>query len=104
VLGHILVCFIAYTMWKTLSGWMKVSGLGDAPRPLMEELSKIQSGDVLLPTRCDDGLGGISPGPTLVVRCVTRPDEHQQVLLNRLGMEVPSQLGRFCLEQPSMTT
>jgi transposase len=34
VKGHILVCFIAYAMWKTLSGWMKSSGLGEAPRPL----------------------------------------------------------------------
>lgn len=93
VLGHILVCFIAYAMWKTLSGWMKASGLGEAPRPLVEELSNIQSGDVILPTRAADG----SAGPTLVVRCVTRPDEHQAVLLNRLGIDLPNQLTRFCL-------
>src|SRR5512145_749238 len=30
VQGHILVCFIAYAMWKTLSGWMHASGLGEA--------------------------------------------------------------------------
>lgn len=43
VQGHILVCFIAYAMWKTLGGWMNAGGLGDAPRPLVEELSTIKS-------------------------------------------------------------
>jgi transposase len=94
VQGHILVCFLAYAMWKTLGGWMQAGGLGEAPRPLVEELSTIKSGDVVLPTRTADN----TAGPTLVVRCVTRPDEHQAVLLQRLGMEVPNQLARFRLE------
>jgi hypothetical protein len=94
VQAHILVCFIAYAMWKTLGGWMKASGLGDAPRPLMQELSTIQSADVMLPTRQTDG----SDGATLVIRCVTRPDEHQEVLLNRLGIELPNHLKRFQME------
>jgi len=94
VKGHILVCFIAYAMWKTLSGWMKSSGLGEAPRPLLEELATIKSGDVLLPTRGAEGVAG----PTLVVRCVTRPDEHQTALLARLGLEMPNQIKRFRLE------
>ncbi len=96
VLGHILVCFVAYAMWKTLGGWMKAGGLGEAPRPLVEELSTIKSGDVVLPTQGRDG----QPGPTLVVRCVTRPDEHQEVLLNRLGIKLPNQIGRFRLQEP----
>ena len=29
--AHILVCFLAYVLWKTLAGWMQRSGLGDAP-------------------------------------------------------------------------
>jgi transposase len=100
VQGHILVCFIAYAMWKTLGGWMSASSLGNAPRPLVEELSTIKSAGVLLPTRQrEDG----SPGPTLVVRCVTRPDEHQEALLGRLGMEFPKQLKRFQLKEDSLT-
>jgi transposase len=95
VKGHILVCFIAYAMWKTLSGWMKSSGLGEAPRPLVEELATIRSGDVSLPTRSDEGMAG----PTLVVRCVTRPDEHQTALLSRLGLEIPNQIKRYRLEK-----
>jgi transposase len=97
VQGHILVCFIAYAMWKTLGGWMNAGGLGDAPRPLVEELSTIKSADVLLPTRQKSDN---TPGPTLVARCVTRPDGHQQVLLDRLGLSFPNQLKRFHLEAP----
>ena len=90
VQAHILVCFIAYAMWKTLGGWMKASGLGDSPRQLLEEMATVHSGDVLLPTRNGDG----TAGPTLMIRCVTRPDEHTQVLLNRLGIELPNHLRR----------
>jgi transposase len=94
VLGHILVCFIAYAMWKTLGGWMKAGGLGDSPRELLEEMAAIKSGDVLLPTRNPDG----STGPTLLIRCVTRPDEHAAVLLHRLGVDLPNHLKRERLE------
>jgi transposase len=96
VLAHILVCFIAYAMWKTLGGWMKASGLGDAPRELLEEMSAVKSGDVLLPTKAADG----SAGPTLMIRCVTRADEHTQVLLDRLGIELPNHLRREQLNSP----
>ena len=50
MLAHILVCFLAYVLWKTLAEWMQRAGLGDAPRTLLEEMAKIKSGDVVLPT------------------------------------------------------
>jgi hypothetical protein len=90
VQGHILVCFIAYAMWKTLGGWMKASGLGDSPRELLEEMSAVKTGDVLLPTRNAEG----SAGHSLLTRCVTQPDEHTAVLLNRLGIDLPNHLRR----------
>jgi hypothetical protein len=93
VLAHILVCFIAYAMWKTLAGWMKASGLGDAPRPVVEEFSTLKSGDVVLPTRNPED----AAGARLVVRCVTQPEEHLAVLLHRLGLKLPTQLTRFRL-------
>ena len=99
VLAHILVCFIAYAMWKTLGGWMKNSGLGDSPRELLEELAAVKSGDVILPTRGNDG----SEGPTLMIRCVTRADAHTQVLLNRLGITLPNHLKRQRLTMPTPT-
>lgn len=48
--AHILVCFLALTMWRTLQQWMSGCGLGDAPRKLIEQISEVHSMDVLLPT------------------------------------------------------
>jgi hypothetical protein len=45
VKAHILVCFLAYGLGKTLGQWMQRSGLGEAPRTLLLELAKIKSGD-----------------------------------------------------------
>jgi transposase len=88
VLAHILVCFLAYVLWKSLAQWMRASGLGDAPRTLIEEFARIKSGDVVLPTRADDD----EPTRMLRLRCVTTADEHQRVFLNRLGLELPQRL------------
>ena len=89
--AHILVCFLAYAMWKTLGQWMKRSGsqgLGSAPRTLIEELAKIKSADVVLPVR----RAGHSQETMMTLRCVTTPDDSQRVLLNRLGLELPRRL------------
>jgi len=91
VLAHILVCFLAYVLWKTLAGWMHRAGLGDAPRTLLEELAKIKSGDVLLPTVSKNG----QPNKTIRLRCVTEPDPGQKVLLHRLGIDLPRRLRRL---------
>jgi hypothetical protein len=99
VKAHILVCFIAYAMWKTLSGWMNASGLGDAPRTLMEELRTIQSGEVMLPIRSANG----TARETLVIRCVTQPDPHTKVLLHRLGLALPNHLKRYRLTSAEPT-
>lgn len=91
VRAHILVCFLAYVLWKTLSQWMRRAGLGDAPRTVIEDLAKIKSGDVVLPTRRRDG----QPDRTVRLRCVTTPDAAQKVLLNRLGLKLPRRLRRL---------
>ena len=65
VQAHILVCFLAYALWKTLAQWMQRSGLGDAPRTLLDELAKIKSGDVVLPTQSVDGRPGRAGSATL---------------------------------------
>jgi transposase len=88
VKAHILVCFLAYVLWKTLSGWMNKSGLGDAPRTLLDELAKIKSGDVVLPAENVDG----STPRTIRLRCVTEPDADQKLLLHRLGLDLPRRL------------
>jgi transposase len=91
VKAHILVCFLAYAMWKTLAGWMQNSGLGDAPRTLLEELAKLKSGDVTLTARSpSDGRQR-----RLALRCVTEADAAQTALLHRLGLTLPRRLRRL---------
>jgi transposase len=81
--AHILVCFLAYVLWKTLAQWCKHAGLGDEPRKVLEELSRLQAADVVLPTRC---------GQEIRHRCVMRPDAHQTILLDRLKLTLPDRL------------
>jgi transposase len=99
VKAHILVCFLAYVLWKTLGQWMHRSGLGDAPRTLLLELAKIKSGDVVLPVRrgrdrSTDSQADL-PARQVRLRCVTTPDEAQKVLLHRLGLTLPQRLRRI---------
>ena len=83
VKAHILVCFLAYVLWKTLDQWPQRAGLGHSPRPILGELRRIQSTDVVLPT--DDGR-------ELRLRCVVRLDAAQAALLDRLGLDLPERL------------
>jgi transposase len=83
VQAHILVCFLAYVLWKTLEQWMQASGLGSAPRTLLNELSRLKSTDVILPT---------AEGREVRLRCVSRPEPDLAVLLYRLGIAPPSRL------------
>ena len=81
VQAHILVCFLTYVLWKTLGQWCHDAGLGDEPRKIFAELEQISLVDLVLPTR-----SGISNRK----RCVSRPNEHQDILLQRLGLELPT--------------
>lgn len=94
VQAHILVCFLAYALWKTLAGWMQRAGLGDAPRTLLYELAKIKSGDIVLPVQTPDGCH-----KSICLRHVTEPDAAQAVLFKHLGLTLPRRLRRF--DQPS---
>ena len=83
VQAHIFVCFLAYVLWKTLEQWQRGAGLGHSPRTILEELRRIQSTDVVLPT---------ADGRELRLRCVVRPDPAQARLLDRLGLDLPERL------------
>ena len=80
VLSHILVCFLAYVVWKTLEGLCRQAGLGDEPRKVFHELSQIKLTDVILPTR---------NGKEIRLRCVGTPTKHQLILLQRLKLILP---------------
>ncbi|QDU59948.1 hypothetical protein Pan216_07830 [Planctomycetes bacterium Pan216] len=78
VRAHILVCFLAYVLWKTLAALCQRAGLGDEPRRILDELRAI---DVVPPTR---------EVPEIRKRCVSRPSDHQAILLHQLGLHLPS--------------
>ena len=50
VLAHIMVCFLAYVLWKTLEQWQSRAGLGNSPRTILQEFARIDSTDIVLPT------------------------------------------------------
>jgi transposase len=81
--AHILVCFLAFVLWKTLEMWQSRGGLGNSPRTILEELARIQSHDVVMPTAT---LGQIR------LRCVTQPDAAQAALIDRLGIALPKRM------------
>jgi transposase len=83
VQAHILVCFLAYVLWKTLEQWQRRAALGQSPRTIFDELRRIQSTDVVLPTE---------DGRELRLRCIVRPDAAQAALLDRLGLDLPQRL------------
>ena len=83
VQAHILVCFLAFVLWKSLEMWQQRAGLGNSPRTILEELARIQSHDVVLPTATHSRIR---------LRCVTQPDAAQAALLNRLGIILPKRM------------
>jgi transposase len=85
VKAHILVCFLAYVLWKTLEQWQQRAGLGNSPRTILDEMQRLQSVDVVLPLAEE-------PDREIRIRCVVRPDRAQSLLLDRLGLELPTRL------------
>lgn len=91
--AHILICFLAFVLWKTLEMWQSRAGLGNAPRTVLEELQRIQSHDVVLPTATHGQVR---------LRCVTQPDAAQAALLDRLGIVLPKRMRLAEAELPAM--
>jgi hypothetical protein len=78
--AHILVCFLALAMWRTLQQWMKAAGLGTAPRQLLKEMREVRSLDVLLPAK----------DKTIRLRVVSTPSKELRVLLQRMNIFLPN--------------
>lgn len=100
--AHVLICVLAYALWKTLDHLAKQAGLqtlihkpdpnrGNAcpkPRPMTPEvilraLSQIQIGDILLET---------TDGRQLALRRVARPNAEQKRILEALHLTLPERL------------
>jgi transposase len=91
--AHILVCFLAFVLWKTLELWQQRAGLGNSPRTVLEELVRIQSHDVVLPTASHGEIR---------LRCVAQPDDAQAVLLERLGIVLPKRMRMSGVDLPAV--
>jgi transposase len=83
VQAHILVCFLAYVLWKCLGQMCKQAGLGNEPRRVIQEMKKLQLTDVVLPTR---------NGVDVRLRCVSKPDADLAMLLHKLKLKPPTRL------------
>ena len=83
VQAHILVCFLAYVLWKCFGQMCRQAGLGDDPRKIIEEIKKLQLVDVVLPTR---------KGVDIRLRCVTAPDPELAMILQKLKLKPPKRL------------
>ncbi len=79
--AHILVCFLAYVLWKSLAAHCRQAGLGDEPRQVFADLAELMLVDIVLPTK---------QGIDIRKRCVSQPTEHQAILLHQLGFALPA--------------
>ncbi len=83
VQAHILVCFLAYVLWKMLGQMCKGAGLGDEPRKIFDEIAQIKVVDVVMPTK---------QGTTLIKRCIAQPTKAQSILLQKLNLHLPQRM------------
>ena len=83
VQAHILVCFLAYVLWKMLGQMCKRAGLGNEPRKVLDEIAQIKAVDVVMPTR---------QGAVIRNRCVAQPTKAQAILLQTLQLHLPQRM------------
>lgn len=80
--AHIFVSFVSYCLQVTLKQRTKALAPGLTPRAVLEKFATMQMVDVHLPT---------TDGRHLVLSRYTQPDKDQQILLQRLKLELPGQ-------------
>jgi len=83
VQAHILVCFLAYVLWKALDLKCRQAGIGNSARKILEEISAIQMVDVVLPTKS---------GQEIRKRCISVPEPPLAQLLHKLKLTLPTNL------------
>ena len=81
VQAHILVCFLALAMWRSLEMWLQAKGLGDCARQVLQELDTIHSMDVILP---------VQDKAEVRLRLVAKPEKLAADLLARMQLRLPT--------------
>jgi len=79
--AHILVCFLALVMWRSLEMWLQAKGLGNCARQVLHELDTIRSMDVILPVR---------DKAEIRLRLVAKPEKLAADLLSRMHLRLPT--------------
>jgi hypothetical protein len=79
VQAHILVCFLALALWRTLEQWMRSKGLGTCARLLVKQMAGIKRVDLIVPVRRSAIV------TELRLRVVTTPDPASAQLLALRG-------------------
>jgi transposase len=98
VQAHILVCFLALALWRTLEQWMQTKGLGSCARQLVKEVAGIKSVDVIVPVRRAEIT------TELRLRVVTTPEPALAQLLAHLGLRLPKGTREISNVVPKITT
>ena len=80
--AHILVAFMGYCLTAALRKHLEHAAPGLSPKAVLEQLAAIQMVDVCLPT---------SDGRWLIMPRHTEPEAEQLMLLEKLGLTLPSQ-------------
>ena len=80
--AHILVAFLGYCLSVTLRMKLRESADGLTSRAVLRSMSRIQMMEVHIPT---------TDGRVLVLPRHTEPEAEQQLILERLGLELPRQ-------------
>ncbi len=93
VKAHILVCFLAYAMYRTLDQLAKAKGLDLTARRILDSRATIKSGDLGLP---------LGDGREIKLRRVSRPDPQQAEILTRLELEIPDRVGTDTVHAPEV--
>ncbi len=88
VKAHILVCFLAYVLWKMLGQMCQRAGLGNEPRQVFAEIAQIKVVDVMMPT---------NQGTVITKRCISQPTKAQAILLQRLNLHLPQYMKNYNL-------
>ena len=86
VQAHILVCFLAYVLWKMIGQVCKKAGLGNEPRKVFDEIAQVKVVDVVMPTK---------QGVAIRQRCIAQPTKPQAVLLQRLQLHLPQRMKTY---------
>jgi hypothetical protein len=80
--AHVLVAFVGYCLSVTLRMKLRRSAPGLTPGAVLQSLSSIQMLEVHLPT---------TDGRMLIMPRYTEPEAQQEMILQKLGLELPPQ-------------